>query len=394
MTSASHPFGLLVAAHGGRHLDRHSNGKIIQLAQNASARLGGVPVGVGYINGAPPIDAAIAALGMAHVIVYPLFMADGHFLRIAVNSLRTAAEAGRPRRVVTVLPPLGAEPTLANLIAAKAEAAACAQGLSPAQTTLILVAHGSKRGNASRRATEMVADRLRDLTPFAAVTGAYLDGWRRVAHAPALVLGLVVAGVFAFAPAPGLGRPTAELLPRQLDAVWLVVHEALGLGIGPAGPVPLLDGVADPAAVAAALLYLVWSTLLWGGVLDRLARRRRVGTGPFWSACGVYGVRAYSVARRSREIGIRMALGSSVADTLRMILREGMVVAFFGSVLGVLLAAGMAHLVAGFLYEVSARDPWVFGLSFGLLFAVSLVACLGPARRAARLDPLVALRAE
>jgi ABC-type antimicrobial peptide transport system permease subunit len=109
---------------------------------------------------------------------------------------------------------------------------------------------------------------------------------------------------------------------------------------------------------------------------------------------GVYGVRAYSVARRSREIGIRMALGSSVGDTLRMILREGLHLALVGSLLGLLLAAGVARLLAGFLYEVSWGDPLVFGLSFALLFAVALVACLGPARRAARLDPLVALRTE
>lgn len=109
---------------------------------------------------------------------------------------------------------------------------------------------------------------------------------------------------------------------------------------------------------------------------------------------GVYGVRAYSVARRSREIGIRMALGSSVGDTLRMILSEGMRVALVGSLLGLVLAAGVARLLAGFLFEVRAGDPVVFGVSFALLFAVALLACLGPARRAARLDPLAALRSE
>jgi predicted permease len=109
---------------------------------------------------------------------------------------------------------------------------------------------------------------------------------------------------------------------------------------------------------------------------------------------GVYGVRAYSVARRSREIGIRMALGSSVADTLRMILREGFRLALVGSVLGLILAAGAARLLAGFLFEVSATDPLVFGVSFVLLFVVATGACLPPARRAARVDPLRALRTD
>jgi sirohydrochlorin cobaltochelatase len=189
--------GLLLLAHGER-LDGQSNDDVTRLAADIAARNFAAETRVGFIAGTPQIAQALQTLTAEHVVAYPLFMADGHFLRIAVNSLRTAAEAGRPRRVVTVLPPLGAEPTLANLIAAKAEAAACAQGLSPAQTTLILVAHGSKRGNASRRATEMVADRLRDLTPFAAVTGAYLDeppalGAALESHpGPAVVVGMFV----------------------------------------------------------------------------------------------------------------------------------------------------------------------------------------------------------
>ncbi len=109
---------------------------------------------------------------------------------------------------------------------------------------------------------------------------------------------------------------------------------------------------------------------------------------------GVYGVRAYSVARRSREIGIRMALGSTVGDTLRLILRDGLRLALIGSVLGLVLAAGAARLLAGFLFEVSAGDPVVFGVAFLLLFGVALGACVVPARRAARLDPLLALRTD
>ncbi|HUF48023.1 MAG TPA: hypothetical protein VMM93_09410 [Vicinamibacterales bacterium] len=106
-----------------------------------------------------------------------------------------------------------------------------------------------------------------------------------------LVLGVLAAGLFAFAPAPGLGGAGAGLLPGQVDGAWLLVHEAFGLGIGPGGPVPLADAVASPAVVSAFLLYLAFSAALWGGILDRLARQRRVGTGPFWAACGVHGVR-------------------------------------------------------------------------------------------------------
>lgn len=188
--------GLLLLAHGER-LDGQSNDDVTRLAADIASRNLAAETRVGFIAGTPQIPQALQTLTASRIVAYPLFMADGHFLRIAVSSLRTAAEAG-PRRVVTLLPPLGAEPTLANLIAAKAEAAACEQGLAPAQTTLILVAHGSKRGNASRRATEMVADRLRAMTPFAAVTGAYLDEPPALGEAleshpgPAVVVGMFV----------------------------------------------------------------------------------------------------------------------------------------------------------------------------------------------------------
>jgi hypothetical protein len=127
--------------------------------------------------------------------------------------------------------------------------------------------------------------------PRTGAIAAYADGWRRVAHVPVLVLGLLGAGLFAFGPAPGLGSAGAGLLPRQVDALWLVVHEAIGLGIGPAAPVALAAAVASPVTLSAVFVYLAFAVALTGGVFDRLARRRRVGTGPFWAACGVHGVR-------------------------------------------------------------------------------------------------------
>jgi predicted permease len=109
---------------------------------------------------------------------------------------------------------------------------------------------------------------------------------------------------------------------------------------------------------------------------------------------GLYGVRAYTVARRTREIGIRMALGADAADTLRMILREGLIVTSIGAGIGLLLSVAAGKLLGSFLYKVSGADPLVFLTATILLSAISLLACYLPARNAARVEPMVALRSE
>jgi predicted permease len=109
---------------------------------------------------------------------------------------------------------------------------------------------------------------------------------------------------------------------------------------------------------------------------------------------GLYGVRAYTVARRTREIGIRMALGANAGDTLGMILREGLLVTSIGAGVGLLLSVALGRVLASFLYKVSGADPVVFVAAPILLAVISLLACYLPARRAARVDPMVALRYE
>jgi predicted permease len=109
---------------------------------------------------------------------------------------------------------------------------------------------------------------------------------------------------------------------------------------------------------------------------------------------GLYGVRAYTVARRTREIGIRMALGAGAGDTLRMILREGLIVTTIGICTGLALSLALGKLLSSFLYDVGAADPVVFATAPVLLAIVSLLACYLPARRAARVDPMIALRYE
>jgi putative ABC transport system permease protein len=109
---------------------------------------------------------------------------------------------------------------------------------------------------------------------------------------------------------------------------------------------------------------------------------------------GLYGVKAYSVARRTREIGIRMALGAQRGAVLRMIMQEGSIMLLCGIALGLLLAAATGKILSGILYEVGALDPVAFIAAPILLAIAALVATWLPARRAARLNPVEALRYE
>ena len=112
------------------------------------------------------------------------------------------------------------------------------------------------------------------------------------------------------------------------------------------------------------------------------------------ASIGIYGVLAYSVAQRTSEIGLRMALGAQPRQVLALVLRQGMLLALIGATAGILVALPVARQAAGLLYGVSATDPLTYvGITL-LLMAVALLACYLPARRATRIDPLVALRVE
>jgi putative ABC transport system permease protein len=112
------------------------------------------------------------------------------------------------------------------------------------------------------------------------------------------------------------------------------------------------------------------------------------------AAIGIYGVISYSVAQRTHEIGIRMALGAPRAGVLRMILAQGAKIAGAGVVIGIVASFGLTRLMANLLFSVSSADPLTFAAVAMLLMLVALIACYIPAHRALRVDPVIALRYE
>lgn len=160
-----------------------------------------------------------------------------------------------------------------------------------------------------------------------------------------------------------------------------------------------LDGARKP--IANRNLPVSFETM--GGVFSRTIADRRysawllggfAAVGLLLSLVGVYGVMAYAVAQHTRELGIRVALGVQRADIYRLVFGQGLTLTLVSVALGVAASFALTRLLAGLLYDVKPTDPATFALVSLLLVSAGLAACLFPALRATRVDPMVALRYE
>jgi predicted permease len=199
-------------------------------------------------------------------------------------------------------------------------------------------------------------------------------------------------------PAGSLYLPSARAF--HSDAFFLVRFAALHASNEPATADLLRRTVqsVDPALPVLELRtfakHMEGNPLLWilraGAALFSIFGGVALGL----AAVGIYGVKAYSVARRTREIGIRMALGAQRKTVQWMILREGFTMVVTGLALGFLLALGIGKIVTNILFEVSSTDPFAFTLAPAILAMAALLATWLPARRATKISPMEALRTE
>jgi putative ABC transport system permease protein len=149
------------------------------------------------------------------------------------------------------------------------------------------------------------------------------------------------------------------------------------------------QSVFDIQTMEQRVLNTIWQQRLAGVVFALFA-----GLALALAAVGIYGVMSYSVNQRTREIGVRVALGARFPDVLKMILGEGLKLILIGVAIGLIVGLAMAQLMKSLLYGVGAIDPLTFVGAPALLAVTATIACLIPARRAAKTDPIVSLRIE
>jgi ABC-type antimicrobial peptide transport system permease subunit len=145
--------------------------------------------------------------------------------------------------------------------------------------------------------------------------------------------------------------------------------------------------VSDLQTMHAAMGFALLPARLAAGVVSTFAFLAL-----FLAAVGLYGVIAYSVSQSVRDIGIRMALGARAGDVLRLVIRGGMTLTVIGLAIGLGMGIALAQLMRGLLYEVSPADPLSYAAAIAVLAATALLAVYVPARRATKVDPMVALR--
>jgi putative ABC transport system permease protein len=212
---------------------------------------------------------------------------------------------------------------------------------------------------------------------------------------------ITIVGVVGDVRYSGLDRPAEPTMytPYEQDNWWPAMYLILKTD---AGLAPTADGVRRVVGTLDADLpvYAVSSmeTLLRRSVAQPRFRTTLIGlfaaTAVLLAALGAYGLLSYAVRQRTREMGIRLALGAQRRDVLSLVMKDGMRLAVAGAALGVAGALLLGRFLSGMLYGVRPSDPATYVAVTALILAVALVACFIPARRATRVEPVVALRSE
>jgi predicted permease len=219
-------------------------------------------------------------------------------------------------------------------------------------------------GDSAHRERWRIVGEVADVRAFGPEQPAHADLYRPLSQESFPLLAFVVRTS---------GDPSALLKPAE-SAIWEVDKDQ-----------PVLDAMPMQVLAAQSVTLRRTSTIL----LASFACLALVV-----AAVGLYGLMAYSVAQRTHEIGIRMALGAERRDVLRLVVRHGMGIVLVGEIVGLGTALILTRLVSGLLYGVSPADPWPLAAAVGVLTLIALIASYIPARRAARIDPMVALRYE
>lgn len=229
---------------------------------------------------------------------------------------------------------------------------------------------------------------LKRFRPASANPGENTNAWIHIVG----VVGRVAAHFQEGPSMPVYYRPHAQSPTAFLSMVVRTVGEPRGvlgavesavLEVNPEIPIYYVQTMEEILRAA------TWDKRLFLAVFGVLA-----GLALFLVVLGIYGVTAYSVSTRTQELGVRMALGATGEDVMRFVLKQGMRLVGLGLGVGLVSSLVLARLLRSHLFGVSPRDPWTLLAVLALLAAVGLLACLIPARRATRIDPMAALRSE
>lgn len=253
MTNARPRFGLLLVAHGERG-GAADNAGVAALTAELARREVAAEVRCGFINGVPPIGEALQAFATSDIMIYPLFLSDGYFARVRLRELLADSGPYLTDHRVAILPALGLDPQLAELIAEKVTDASRHRGESERRPSVVLLAHGSLKDGASRHAAEALQQRIGSMGRFSDVLCAFLEEPPALRDCISELPGqVVVVGLFA-----GDGLHGAQDVPRLIEELARADVLFINVGTWP--------------EIAELVVFAVQSSVIRWGLLPKTVR--------------------------------------------------------------------------------------------------------------------------